>query len=377
MTKIKVLHCLETIGSGGVEQLRLILAKNLDPKIYEQAIICTQAAGIIPEQLENVGCKVYSVGILNHLFDIKTHLNVLKVIKEFKPHIIHGAVFEGVTMASICGGLSRVPIIIGEETSDPTNRSPKATLLLKGLSVLTHKMVGVSPASYSYLVDTANINKDKVVLINNGVEPSIELSDEQKNSLRKELKIAPNSFVIGFVGRLLDSDKRVSDLIKAFASIVRSYPRAKLLIVGDGPDKAMLTELANNLGVVDKIIFTGYQSNTRPFYNIMDVFALPSLNEAFGLVLVEAMFANLPIVASRVGGIPSVVRDGVTGLLFEAKDIKGLEKHLLYIIEHPSEALQMGQRGYEVAVKDFSAERYVQDINNLYQELIQTYLVSH
>lgn len=377
MGKIRVLHCLETIGSGGVEQRRLSLAKYLDNSKYEQAIVCTKAIGVIPVQLQVAGCKVYPVGTLNHPFDLRTHRNVLKVIKEFRPHIIHGAVFEGVIMASICGALSRVPIIIGEETSDPANRSSKATLFLQGLSVLTHKMVGVSPAAYDYLVNKANIKKNKVVLINNGVESSVHLSDEQKNTLRKELKIEPNSFVIGFVGRLLDSHKRISDLIKAFSSITNIYPRVQLVVIGDGPDKAMLAELASSLGVLDKIIFTGYQSNTRPFYSIMDVFVLPSVREAFGLVLVESMFAKVPVVASRVGGIPYIVKDGVTGLLFEPKDIEGLANHLRYILESPLEAAKMGEHGYEVAVKNFSAERYVQDIDNLYQSLLKTYLVAH
>ena len=93
MGKIRVLHCLQTIDSGGVEQRRLLLAKYLDPEVYEQAIVCTKAIGGIPNQLEAAGCKVFPVGQLNHPFDFKTHINVLNVIKEFKPYIIHGAVF--------------------------------------------------------------------------------------------------------------------------------------------------------------------------------------------------------------------------------------------------------------------------------------------
>ena len=140
--KIRVLHCLESISSGGVEQRRLMLAKYLDSKKYKQAIVCTQALGVIPSQLKEAGCEVYPVGVLSHSFDIKAHINLIKVIREFKPHIIHGAVFEGVTMAAIGGTLSRVPIIIAEETSIPTNRSKKATLFLKYLSLLCDKVVG-------------------------------------------------------------------------------------------------------------------------------------------------------------------------------------------------------------------------------------------
>lgn len=377
MGKIRVLHCLQTIGSGGVEQRRLLLAKYLDPEIYEQAIVCTKAIGSIPSQLEAAGCKVFPVGSLNHPFDFKTHKNVLKVIKEFRPHIIHGAVFEGVTMASICGALSRVPIIIGEETSDPTNRSSRASFLLKGLSLLTHRMVGVSPAAYDYLINTAKINEKKVVLINNGVEPSSEFSDKEKNALREELKLVNSNFVIGFVGRLLDSHKRVSDLITAFSPIAETYPMARLIIVGDGPDKEMLVKLTNSLSITDKVIFTGYQSNTRPFYSIMNLFVLPSMNESFGLVLIEAMFVKVPVIASRVGGIPYIVKEKITGLLFEPKDTEELSSHIQHMIENPATAVDMGQQGYDIAVKDFSADRYVKDVDNLYRNLIDAYKPIH
>lgn len=374
MSKIRVLHCLETVDSGGVEQLRLLLAKYLNSDVYEQAVVCTNASGIIPSQLQAVGCKVFTVGSLNHPFDIKIHIKVLKIIKKFKPHIIHGAVFEGVTMASICGSLSRVPIIIGEETSDPTNRSSKANLLMKSFSLLTHRMVGVSPAAYSYLVNTIKVEKKKVVLINNGVEPSAEISDMQKKVLRGRFELGTDNFIIGFVGRLFDGYKRVSDLINAFASVVDMHPMARLLVIGDGPDKEKLIELAESLDIADKIVFAGYQSDTRPFYSIMNLFVLPSLNESFGLVLVEAMFAKVPVVASRVGGIPYIVKEKSTGLLFTPKDIIGLSQYIQYMIENPFIALDMGKQGYEVAMKDFSARRYVKDVDQFYQKLIDLYI---
>ncbi len=371
MSKIRVLHCLQTIGSGGVEQRRLLLAKNLDKNKYEQAVVCTETFGIIPNQLVEADCHVFPVGTPKHPFDPKIHRNVMQVIKDFKPHIIHGAVFEGVTMAAICGTLSRVPIIIGEETSDPINRKLRANLLLKTLSLLTNKMVGVSPASCDYLVNKAFVNKSKVILINNGIEPTLNLSESQKNTFRQTLNIHNDSFVIGFVGRLLDNHKRISDLIIAFSRISNKNPQAQLLIVGDGPDKVLLMQLADNLNISEKVIFSGYQSDTTPFFNIMDVFVLPSAREAFGLVLVEAMFTKIPIIASRVGGIPYIVKDGLSGFLFEPTDIESLATLLQYMINNPLEAAGMGSYGYEIATKEFSSQRYIKDVDNLYQKLIK------
>lgn len=365
LEKIRILHCLETVGSGGVEQRRLSLAKYLDHEKYQQALVCTKAVGTIPTQLKEANCKVYTVGTLNGVFDLQVYKRVLKIIKEYKPHIIHGAVFEGVLMASICGAISRTPIIICEETSDPRNRSWKATFLLKILSFFTHKMVGVSPASYSYL--TNHVSREKAMLINNGVEQTLASEDSLISSLREKLQITTNSFVIGFVGRLLDDTKRISDLITSFSIIAKKYPEARLLIVGDGPDRKKLVELVGTLDIVTKVSFVGYQEKVRPYYDIMNVFVLPSVREAFGLVLVEAMYAKLPIIATNVGGIPHIVEDGKSGFLFEPSDTISLACKIQYFIEHPCVASLMGEKGYNLAVDNFTAERYVKDVDKLYQ----------
>jgi glycosyltransferase involved in cell wall biosynthesis len=369
MTKLRVLHCLETVGSGGVEQRRLLLAQRLDKARYEQALICTKSIGGLPEQFATAGVLPREIGVFRNIFDNERYAKALKFIREFKPDIIHGAVYEGVAVAALAGRWARVPIIIGEETSDPSNRRLQGHLLFRALASLTHNMVAVSPAVQDYLVRTIRLPASKVTLINNGVVESVPASAGQKQALRAALGVEAEDFIIGSCGRLLDEHKRFSDLIRAFAKVREQCPKTKLLIVGDGPDEAMLRALARQVGVEERVLFTGYQGDTRPYYEIMDIFALASAREAFGLVLVEAMFSHLPVVATHVGGIPSIVDAGETGYLVDPANPTELAAKLIALINDAPRRKSMGETGLLRARARFGADRYVRQVDELYQRL--------
>src|SRR5690606_38132702 len=184
------------------------------------------------------------------------------------------------------GWLKKVPIIILEETSFPIYRSWKANLLMKLFSKISTKVIGVSPAtSEEYIKGKLKLSDNKVVLINNGVALSREVSILELKNAKKEYGILENDFVIGSVGRMLqDANKRFSDLIKAFAEFSKEKENAKLLLVGEGPEKEGYEKLVNELGISNQVIFAGYQSDVSLFYQMMDVFALVSTHESFGLV---------------------------------------------------------------------------------------------
>jgi len=370
MKKIRVLHCLETVGSGGVEQRRLSLVNRLDPERYEQHLICTKAVGGLPEKFQMAGCSITEVGVLNGIFDRRPYKEALKVAKDFRPDIIHGAVYEGVALAAVVGRLARVPIVVGEETSDPQTRSWKGSLLYRMITAATHHMVAVSPAVETYLRQGIKLPKSKVSMIANGVAEKPSAKREDILRVRDEIGVEPGDYVIGTVGRLFDEHKRVSDLIRALPNVIEHVPGVKLLIVGTGPDEDKLRDLALELDVKDRVFFAGYQADPQAYYEVMDVFALASASEAFGLVLVEAMFAGLPVVATRTGGIPKVVCEGETALLVDTYSPSALAGALVRIFEDPERALAMGTKGRLRARKYFSEKRYVSDVDTLYTRLL-------
>lgn len=367
--QLRVLHCIETIGSGGVEQRRLQLAKHLDKNAFQQEVVCSYVINDFNLKFERESVAVTAITGLYNVFNFKYYKNLFAVVRKFKPHIIHGAVFEGVISAIVAGVFFRIPIVIIEETSDPQNRRWTGNLLLKFLSFFADAVVGISPTVVAYLSDRARINPSKIKLINNGVAVPAAPSPERVNELKKSLSIKEHDFVIGSVGRLRDFHKRFSDLIKAVALLKPQHPEIKLLILGAGEDLDMLKELARSLDVYENVIFAGYQRETEAFYECMDVFALASHMEGFGLVLVEAMFFRLPVVATRVGGMKDVVVDGVTGVLVERHSPDGLAKAISGLLQDRDKARQMGDAGYERAMKEYSAQVYVRKVESMYESL--------
>lgn len=154
-------------------------------------------------------------------------------------------------------------------------------------------------------------------------------------------------------------------------ALLAQHPQARLMIVGDGPDCSMLEKLCVTLGVGNSVIFARYRSDVRTFYPLMDIFALASAYEAFGLVLVEAMFADVPIIATEVGGNPFVLDSGRCGALVPPLAPLSLSRTLSDLIAPPSLRAEYARLGLARAREEFSAERYCREINELYTSLIQ------
>jgi len=372
--KIKILHIQETIGSGGVERRRLSMAKHLDKFIFDQKFICTYAYGNIPDEISAEGYEVLPIGQLKSPLHWSQHRKVQKIIQEYQPDIIHGAVFEGVTLAAINGWLKKVPVVIIEETSFPVNRTWKGNLLMKLFSMISHKVIGVSQAATDeYLKGELKLSDKKVILVNNGVAQPRQVSEVELHEEKKRWGIEDYDFVIGSIGRMVsDANKRFSDLIRAFADFARNKKDVKLLLIGEGPKKFGYEKLVKDLGICNKVIFTGYQSDVSLFYQMMDVFALVSRNESFGLVLAEAMLNKLPVIATKVGGMKYIVEDRKTGFLVPVYDVQQIAEKLEVLFADKTTRLKMGRYGYEKALKEFTEERYVKIISNLYKQLNNT-----
>ncbi|MBD1396956.1 glycosyltransferase [Pontibacter sp. JH31] len=368
--KIRVLYVQETISSGGVERRRHSLAKLLPKEIFEIKIICTQVIGPLASDISKEGVEIIEIGLLGKIWNLSKYKAVLKVIKSYKPHIIHGAVFEGVLLATIAGRLGKVPIVIAEETSDPKTRSKKADKLLKGLSLLADAFVGVSPAAYDYLLSRARVSPNKLRLIVNGVFPPQQVNQELISNLRMSLNISQGDFVIGSVGRLFNKVKLFTDLVDAIALLRDRFENIKLVIVGDGPDKHYLETYISELGLESHIILVGFQYDPHPYFKIMDVFGIVSSTESFGLVVVEAMYHKLPVIASKIGGLKDIVEDGKTGILVDVNSPEQIAEALIELMSDPLKMKEMGETGFTNAYAKYSAERYVKDVESLYDELL-------
>jgi glycosyltransferase involved in cell wall biosynthesis len=168
--------------------------------------------------------------------------------------------------------------------------------------------------------------------------------------------------------------KGVTHLINAMAKVAEKHPKSLLVLVGKGDDKVeeeiKLKEQVERVGLKDKVRFLGWRADVDEIMGCFDIFVLPSLNEGMGRVLVEAMAAGLPIVASRVGGIPDLVEDGKNGLLVAPADASALEKVISVLLKDETQRNRMGKTGKQMCL-DYSTEAMVERIDNLYKALVE------
>ena len=164
--------------------------------------------------------------------------------------------------------------------------------------------------------------------------------------------------------------KRVEDVIAIFG-LVRKQHKARLLMVGDGPDRPKAEWLARTMGIADDVLFVGKQNDMSQFLAISDVLLLPSELESFGLVALEAMACEVPVIATRVGGIPEVVRDGKDGFLYNIGDINAMADGCLMILKNPPLRELLGKAARERATLEFCAGKIVLQYEDLYRQTIE------
>lgn len=167
--------------------------------------------------------------------------------------------------------------------------------------------------------------------------------------------------------------KRISDCVEVAARMRElGGPAVKLVMCGDGPERADAQALAERLGVADSVLFVGKkpQSDILAYLSIADLFLLPSQSESFGLSALEAMACEVPVIATRVGGVPEVVEEGGCGYLFEVGDVSGMAEAAIRVLSDDRERERLGRRGREIAISRFANERIIPQYEALYREVV-------
>jgi N-acetyl-alpha-D-glucosaminyl L-malate synthase BshA len=190
-------------------------------------------------------------------------------------------------------------------------------------------------------------------------------------SLRRSL--APNGESIMLHISTFRPVKRITDCIEVLARVqAGSKVRARLVMCGDGPERKEAEALAMRLGVSDQVEFVGKQpqSQIRDYLSVADLLLLPSQSESFGLVALEAMACRVPVIATRVGGVPEVVEDGGSGYLFDVGDVDAMAEAALRIISDDRERERLSHRGREIATSRFTTEKIIPQYESLYRAVL-------
>lgn len=232
-------------------------------------------------------------------------------------------------------------------------------------------MIAVAEAVSRGLI-SGGIPPDRVTVIHSGIELHQAPPDAETLVLRERLGISPRDPVLGIVAHILPH-KGYDDLVQGLALLQEKLPNVKCLIVGSAPRERYLQrllQLAERLSVRDRLIVVGFQEDVVPFLHAMDVFVLPSRTEGLPITILEAMAAGKPVVATAVGGIPEVIRDGETGLLIPPCDPGRLAECVIQLLEAPTLAKTMGDAGRAWVERTFPLEQEAKQTCALYHHVL-------
>jgi glycosyltransferase involved in cell wall biosynthesis len=384
---IRVLRVIARLNMGGPALHVAYLSAGLAERGYQTTLVAGQLAqgeDSMAFVAEELGLHVARVADLSReispLRDLRSVRALAKLIREERPHILHthtakaGAVGR---IAALLAGDARPPIVVHTFHGhvlrgyfDPL-RATAFRLLERWLARSTTVLVAVSPQVRDDLVKLGVAPAEKFAVVRLGIELEKRTATNGVDGpeQRRRLGIPTDRFVVGWIGRMA-SVKRTDDVLLAFKGLRERGVEACLCLVGDGPDREQLEQRAHDLGVMRDTLFLGYQSDVAPFYAAFDTMVLPSANEGTPVSAIEALAAGRPVVATRVGGVPDVVRDGEDGFLVEAGDVEALADRLERLARDPELRARFGAAGRMRVLPRYAVERLVTDVDELYRSLL-------
>jgi glycosyltransferase involved in cell wall biosynthesis len=332
---------------------------------------------------ERLGVNVVNVPEIQRevapLHDAQSIRRLTAIMREERPHILHTHTAKSGALAraaALVAGSARPPIVVhtfhGHVLKGYFGRGRTRFFreVERSLARFTDVLVAVSPEVRDELVEHGIAPADKFTVIRLGIPLDERLGDATADlDYRGLYGIPDDAFVVGWVGRMTGVKDTDAVLQIVAATRERGVP-AVLCMVGDGPDRERLEQVAHDLGIARSTFFVGYQEDVAGYYRLFDAFLLPSVNEGTPVSAIEALASGTPVVATRVGGVPDVVSDGVDGFLVEPGDVSAAAERLARLAADPELRAQLGAAGSANARERYSVERLVDDVDRLYRELL-------
>lgn len=368
-----VLHFTNSTLWGGVEEHICGLLRNLSRKKFRTHLVC---APVLYERFRS-GCsadvRVTPLSLLSpHHLGAAAQLARLLILEKFT--IVHSHMFWSSLCASPVAWACRVPAIVETLHGTEAWRSGwKANVWIdRGISHLVSKYVAVSASDARFLATRKHVPVEKIVIINNGVDlQRFEPSQTARKEMRDALGFAEEEVVLIMVARF-HKGKGHPILLHAMRQLVDRGATPKLICLGEGEEEGDVRRLADELDLIEHIRIEGYQQNVARWLQAADINVLPTYYEGLPLTLLEAMASGLPTVASKVGGIPEILQEGVSGCLIQPGDPGKLADALYCLISQPGLRSRMGLAAYSCVSGSFSLDKQVRSTERLYLELCGT-----
>jgi glycosyltransferase involved in cell wall biosynthesis len=382
--KIRVLHVITRLERGGAPAVLLEVLRRCDTSQFEHHI----AAGLsqVPEDdmisfAKDTGFRVVVIPSLirdiHPFFDIHALSKLYFLILRGRYDIVHCHTSKGGFIGRLAARLANVKCIIYSPHGDIFEGyfgkiKTRFFIWLERFSArFTDKIITLTKSGIEPYLRAGIGQKSQFDYIYNGIDvKNLRKRKVGRIQKRQEIGIEDDCFLIVTAGRLVPV-KGYTYLITAIAQVITEIPNIRLVFLGDGELRGELSGQVKTLGLGKHVLFLGMRNDVPETISCSDLFVLPSINEGFGVVLLEAMAMKCPIVATNVGGVPEVVLDGETGILVPPGDPAQLSEGIIRLARDHALAARMAEHGYRRLMACFDIRETVAKTEHLYKELLE------
>jgi glycosyltransferase involved in cell wall biosynthesis len=374
--RVKLLAVSNNFYAGGTERHLVTLSRRLDNGTFEQHLACLDRQGEFLQDIEarDIPLTEYRIKRLYGPATLRQQFRLASYLMSRGIQIVHTYGFYSHAFAIPAARLAGTPVIIASIRDLGDVWTPAQQRLQRGVCRLAHRVLTNAEAIKQRLI-AAGYRRDAIAVIRNGVDPVPADEPPAGGTLRDELGMPADAPIIAMVSRLnrvrgIDF-KGVEYFLEAAALVASRCPDARFLVLGDGPSRDAFVGDARRRGLAGRVLFAGFRKHVTRGLREVTLSVLPSLSEGLSNALLESMAAGVPIVATRVGGNPELVVDGVTGLLVPPRDAGALAAAMCLLLENPALARRFGEAARQRALHHFSIERMVQETEDLYLSLLR------
>jgi len=371
--RINVLHIRDSGGLYGAEQVILSLGRLIDKESFCFSLICLDRGDGKGEKLAQ---RARRLGIEVTLIPDKRGLDIAAISK-IKAHIIrenidvcHSHDIKSNFYSLFASKNTNAKLVTTAHGSTRDSLKKRIYLYIDENIVCKkfHKIIAVSEDIKRQLI-RLKVDSDRIVVIQNGIDKDLIdiFSDEGASDLR--IEIPRKGKTIGIIGRLYP-DKGHRFFLEAFSNVLKLYPDITCIIVGDGPERAGIQNKIQELGLENAVILCGARKNMKEVYDMIDFLVIPSKREGLPYTLLEAMIRKIPVVSTKVGDIPLLIKDDISGSLIESGDVNAMTNSIIGMINNSQKSKEMAEYAYGTVMTDYLASKMVFMTEQVYCGLI-------
>jgi glycosyltransferase involved in cell wall biosynthesis len=364
---MKVLHVTYDMRIGGTEMvIKNIIEGNTDPNITMSIFCIESPLGPWGEDLQRKAIAIYSQS-RKEGFDFSVIRSLRKIIKASNIDIVHCHQYTPWVYGSFAAMGTSAKIIFTEHGRFyPDSSSWKRRIVNPFLVQLTSEITAISEATKHALAKYEYISKKSIRVIYNGIK-ALSLSPSTSSEVRLSLNISDNHIVFGTIARL-DPIKNHRMMIKAFKKVNLEFPDTKLLIVGDGEERANIESLIEQLSLEKDVILTGYIKNPSYHLECIDVFLLSSFSEGTSMTLLEAMSLSKPCIVTDAGGNREIIKNTENGFVSENDNEFQFSQAMKCLLKSPHLIERLGKSGKRRFDENFGASTMIKNYTQLYKK---------